>query len=138
MASSRSLLECCAAFPTYASIGYSQPIVVIHFDKCQSKTLSFITGLTCFLLQDPSPAEHAATSLPVEGDETLASQTLGSEDQKLDGLGNNNVKVTSQYGVDATLSPLVLHAVKILLPAWHGNIVCGSKLMVRFAPDQPI
>ena len=77
-------------------------------------------------------------SLTMEDDENLTSQTLGSEDQKLDGLGNNNVKVTSQYGVDATLSPLVLHAVKILLPAWHGNIVCSSKLMVRSAPDQPI
>jgi len=74
----------------------------------------------------------------MEGDEILASQTLESEDEKLDGLGNNNVKVTSQYGVDATLSPLVLHAVKILLPAWHGNTVCSPKLMVWSAANQPI
>ena len=71
----------------------------------------------------------------MEADETLVSQTLGSEDEKLDGLGNNIIKVTSQYGVDATLSPLVLHAVKILLPAWHGNTVCGLKLMVWSVPD---
>jgi hypothetical protein len=86
--------------------------------------------LNAFFWQDPSPAEPAAASLPVEDDETLAPQTLGSEDGKLDGLGNNIVKVTSQYGVDATLSPLVLHAVKILLPAWYGNTVCSSKLMI--------
>lgn len=74
----------------------------------------------------------------MEGDEALTSQTLGSEDEKLDGRGNNIIKVTSQCGVDATLSPLVLHAVKILLPAWHGNTVCGSTFIVWSAPDQPI
>jgi len=68
--------------------------------------------------------------LTVDGDEALASHTLGSEDEKLDGLGNNTVKVTSQYGVDATLSPLVLHAVRVLLPSWHGNTVRGSNLIV--------
>ena len=59
-------------------------------------------------------------------DETFASHTLGSEDEKLDGVGNNTVKVTSQHGVEAKLSPLVLHAIRILLPAWYENTVCGS------------
>lgn len=90
------------------------------------RRFQFITSSTRFFLQDPGPVGHAATSLIVEDDKTVASQTLGSEDEKLNGIGNNIVKVTSRYGIEATLSPLVLHAVRILLPSWHENTVCGS------------